>query len=194
LIQELLIWQGIKNSDVNALQELYWLYHQDLFNYGKKMTRDESLVEDAIQETFISIWKYREATPVPRVIKQYILKIFRNELIKIFKKRSGVVYLEESLDFTFEVAFDHKIIKDENTQVLSKEINKALKQLTDRQREIIYYRFYENLSFEEIASIMNMQIRATYKLTARALAALKEIMDPRVFASLLVFWVWPVEL
>ncbi|HWJ27253.1 MAG TPA: sigma factor-like helix-turn-helix DNA-binding protein, partial [Flavisolibacter sp.] len=94
----------------------------------------------------------------------------------------------ESLNFSFEISFDKKIIEGEDAEKLSAEINKALMQLTNRQREIVYYRFYENLSFEQIGVIMEMQTRATYKLMARALEALKEIMDPRIFKLLLAFF------
>jgi RNA polymerase sigma factor (sigma-70 family) len=186
LTKEHQIWQGIKNSDANSLKELYQLYYHDLFNYGKRMTKDEPLIEDALQETFISIWKYRQTTAVPAVVKQYVLKIFRNQLLKIFKERIPTIYSEESHDFSFEISFDQKMIAGEDSEKLSAYINTALQKLTSRQREIIYYRFYENLSFEQISEIMNMQTRATYKLIARALNALKNIRDPRIFNLLLI--------
>ena len=140
------IWEGVKAGDVTALQELYQLYHQDLFSYGKKMTKDEQLVEDALQETFIAIWKYRLTAQAPAAVKQYVLKVFRNQLLRLFRERSTTIYTGESLNFSFEVSFDQKIIEGEDTRKLSADINKALQQLTSRQREIIYYRFNENLT------------------------------------------------
>lgn len=77
---EIQIWNGIKNSDVDSLKELYQLYHQDLFNYGRRMTGDKQLIEDALQETFISIWKYRLTSSVPVAVKQYVYKVFRNQI------------------------------------------------------------------------------------------------------------------
>lgn len=188
------IWRGIKDSDVNSLKELYQLYHNDLFNYGKRMTKDDSHIEDAIQETFISIWKYRQTSSVPPVVKQYVLKTFRNQLLQVFKQRSLTIYSEESLDFSFEISFDQKMIAGEESEKLAAYINTALQKLTRRQREVIYYRFYENLSFEQISEIMNMQTRATYKLVARALAALKNIADPRLFNLLLILLDSPLDI
>ena len=172
------IWEGLKADDVQALQSLYQLYHQDLFQYGKRMTKDEQFIEDALQETFLSIWKYRRTASLPMAVKPYLLKVFRNELLRLFKERSAIVYTDETLEFSFEIAFDQKIIEGEDGRLLSAQVNKALQKLTHRQREIIYYRFYENLSFEDIAGLMGMQTRATYKLAARALAALREILGP----------------
>lgn len=175
------IWRNIKNNDINSLKELYLIYRNMLVCYGKKVTNDKQLIEDAIQESFISIWKYRHSISVPAGIKPYVLKAFRNQLYLMFKERSKVIYTEEPLNFSFEIGFNLKIIEGENAEKLSAQINNAINNLTNRQREIIYYRFYENLSFEEIATIMNMQIRATYKLNARAITALRELMGSRLF-------------
>jgi RNA polymerase sigma factor (sigma-70 family) len=170
------IWENIKDGDRESLKELYELYYITLVNYGRKITDDQALIEDAIQETYISIWKYRLTMSVPASVKHYVLRAFRNRLTQIFKERPNITYTEESLNFSFEVGFDHKIIEGEDARKLSAQINKAVSKLTNRQREIIYYRFYENLSFEEIAEIMSMQIRATYKLNARAITSLREIL------------------
>jgi RNA polymerase sigma factor (sigma-70 family) len=118
---------------------------------------------------------------VPASVKHYVLRAFRNRLAQIFKERPNITYTEESLSFSFEIGFDHKMIEGEDAQKLSAQINKAVSKLTNRQREIIYYRFYENLSFEEIGEIMNMQIRATYKLNARAIASLRDILGTTLF-------------
>lgn len=183
---EILIWNGIKNNEVDSLKELYNLYYQDLFNFGKRMTSDEQLIEDALQETFISIWKYRQTSSVPAMVKQYVYKVFRNQLLLILRKRPVTSYSGELPDFSVEISFDHKIIEGEDAVLLSNQVNIALSKLTSRQREIIYYRFYENLSFDEISGIMDMQTRATYKLLARALAAMKEVLHPMVFAYLFI--------
>ncbi len=183
------IWEGIKRGELESLRQLYLLYHQDIFAYGRKITRDEQLVEDALQETFISIWKYRLSSAVPSSVRHYVLKIFRNQLLRILKERSATSYNDESPDFALEVSFDEQIIEGEDTARLSAQINQALRKLTNRQREIIYYRFYENLPFEEIAGIMNMQPRATYKLMARALGVLKETFDMSLPGIMLAFQV-----
>lgn len=176
------IWRNIITGNKSALKELYDLYRTDLVRYGYKINPDKQLIEDAIQETFISIWKYRDSVSVPASVKSYIIKAFRNHLINIIKSRSNTTYTEESINFSFEIGFDDKIIENEDANILSSKINTAINKLSNRQREIIYYRFYENLSFEEIGELMDMQTRATYKLMARAIAALKDILGKNIFS------------
>lgn len=171
------LWDGLKRGNVHSLEALYTQYNELLYNYGKKFTTDTHLVQDAIQETFISLWKYRTTITADKAFNYYLLKSFRNQLLRLIKERANTTYTDENLEFSFEVGFDRQLIAGEEYALLSKQVKDALDQLTARQREIIYFRFFEGLSFEEIAGIMNMQVRATYKLTSRALAALKEIMS-----------------
>lgn len=169
---------------MDALKELYLLYHQDLFRFGKSLTPDEQLIGDALQETFISLWKYRKTATTPASVKPYILKVFRNQVLQQMRGASAVTYTGNTPEFSFEVGFDEKIIEGEDAGRLSQEINNALRKLSSRQRELIYYRFFENLSFEQIGELMNMRTRATYKLAARALAALKQHLPDSVFCVL----------
>jgi RNA polymerase sigma factor (sigma-70 family) len=186
LNQEKNIWINLKAGEVSSLKDLYDEYYQTLYNFGRRMTTDILLIEDAIQDTFLAIWKYKATTAVPANIKQYLIRVFRNQLLKLLKDRMSGQTVDDSHSFQFEVAIDELIIEGESVAVLKNKLNKALAELTDRQREIIYYRFYENFSFEEIAVIMNMQTRATYKLTARALAALRVNIGSRLFYLLLL--------
>ena len=184
---EQLLWEAVRNSDVKGLEALYKKYNEALYSYGKKFTGDTHLVEDAVQETFISIWKYRERLSVTTTFNLYIFKSFRNHLFRLIKEQQNTSYQEDALSFSFELGFDARFIEGEEAAILSAQIRQALSRLTSRQREIIWFRFFEGRSFEEIAAIMDMQVRATYKLSARALASLKEIMEGPALLLLLSF-------
>jgi len=185
LSSEQSLWDGLKKGDVQSLEALYTQYNALLYGYGKKFTTDAHLVQDAIQETFISLWKYRSSIKAGDSFNYYLLRSFRNQLLRLLKERANITYTDENIQFSFEVGFDNHIIAGEEQALLSAQVKEALNQLTARQREIIYFRFFEGLSFEEIAGIMDMQVRATYKLTARALAALKALMDPMIILAFL---------
>jgi RNA polymerase sigma factor (sigma-70 family) len=59
---------------------------------------------------------------------------------------------------------------------LTAKLKIAFEALTAHQREAIFLRFYQNLSYEEVAEVLNISIKATYKIMARSLSALKEKM------------------
>ena len=184
---ELKLWSEFQQGNKAAYAELYNAYASLLYSYGMKFTGDVSLVEDSIQDLFCTLWTSRERLSQPPSVKNYLFKSFRNGIYK--KIKSSVVFLDEEqmMNFHFELAVDEKLVQDENLSQVKSQIEIALEKLTARQREIIYYRFYQNLEFDEIADIMGMQVRATYKLTARALETLRNLIPSGHVFSLLLF-------
>ena len=66
------------------------------------------------------------------------------------------------------------IIERETELVVQQSLQNAINELTPRQREAIFLRFYEGLSYEEVAEVLNISVKATYKIMARSLASLKD--------------------
>lgn len=180
------LWENLQNDNAKALEDLYHLYFKDLYNYGKTMSDDVMLIEDAIHDTFINIWKYRKRITAPSSEKAYMLRSFRNQMIDHLRSGARIIFPEEDLNFSFEISFEQKVIEEEGDAEMVKRVREAFSLLTNRQREIIYYRFFKGLSFEEISEIMNMQTRATYKLTSRALATLRKVMVTRTIFMLMI--------
>ena len=180
------LWSEFQQGNKAAYAELYNTFASPLYSYGMKFTSDITLVEDSIHDLFCTLWTSRERLSQPPSVKNYLFKSFRNCIFKKINKT--VVHLDEEqiMDFHFELAVDDKLIKNENRLQVKRQIEEALEKLTPRQREIIYYRFYQNLEFDEIADIMNMQVRATYKLTARAMETLRTLIPGRIGISLLL--------
>jgi RNA polymerase sigma factor (sigma-70 family) len=103
----------------------------------------------------------------------YIFYSFRNYIFKEKKKQQKVVFQNKEPEFSI----DNILIDKETTADLNKRLQVALISLTSRQREAIFLRFYEALSFEEVAQIMNISVKATYKLITRSLLKLKELLN-----------------
>jgi RNA polymerase sigma factor (sigma-70 family) len=176
MAHEFELWGGFQQGDTKAYAELYNTFSAQLYSYGMKFTSDKTLVEDSIHDLFCTLWASRERLGQPLSVKNYLFKSLRNFIYKKMNKSTILVDNEQTLDFHFEIAIDQKLAQNEHFLQMKNQVEQALEKLTSRQREIIYYRFYQNLEFDEIADIMNMQVRATYKLTARALDALRELV------------------
>lgn len=176
MVNEFDLWQAFQKGNTKAYSELYNQFASPLYSYGMKFTNDVTLVEDAIHDLFCTLWTSRERLSQPSSIKNYLFKSLRNGICKKINKTTLLIDEEQSLDFHFELAIDVKLVQNEHLLFMKKQVERAMEKLTSRQREIIYYRFYQDLGFDEIADIMNMQVRATYKLTARALDTLRMLM------------------
>ncbi len=80
----------------------------------------------------------------------------------------------QSAEEDYEFSSEHVIVSNELNEELQIKLRKAIKTLTGRQLEAIFLMYYEDLSYKEVASILNISVKATYKIMARSLLALKE--------------------
>ena len=165
----------IIEQDQDSYSRLYIEYFQKLYNYGRKFTPDEAMVQDAIQEVFLDIWIKKDKLPKISSLESYFFSSFRYTLFRKIKQAQRII---QSTDFEVEPEFssEYLLINREVGEEVQQKLQKALESLTAHQREAIFLRFYEGMSYEEVAAILNISVKATYKIMARSLSALKDNM------------------
>lgn len=170
-----LIWQNIANGEKGAYKEVYTGYFKKFFNYGRKFTNNHLLIEDSIQEVFLDVWHKKEKMITVDMPNSYLFSSFRYSL---FKKIKQSARLQELNDWDDEPQFsiEQSIITSELNREMQQKLQSALQSLTSRQREAIFLRFYEGLSYEEVAAVLNITVKATYKIMARSIGQLKDQM------------------
>jgi len=176
-LPEVEIWYLVKSGNKQAFSYIYSTFSKDLYKYGHKFTQDTSLIEDVIQDLFVHIWDLKENISIKNSIKFYLFACFRRELIKKVK----LSYKNESLEevhskFKWETSFLE--ILDENQIILESrnKISQALDQIPLRQKEAIYLRYIQELTYEEISKMMDVQVPSVYNLIFKGLKLLKKIL------------------
>ncbi|AKP52975.1 RNA polymerase sigma factor [Cyclobacterium amurskyense] len=176
-LPEVEIWYLIKSGNQQAFSYIYKTFSKDLYKYGHKFTQDTSLIEDVIQDLFVHIWDLKENISIKNSIKFYLFACFRRELIKKVKISNKNESLEEvHSKFKWEMSFLE--ILDENQIILEShnKISLALDQIPLRQKEAIYLRYIQELSYDEISKLMNVQVPSVYNLIFKGLKKLKKIL------------------
>ena len=169
-----IIWENFLCGDDEAYTYIYREYSQALYAYGMHFTSDTGLVEDCIQDVFIKIFQNRRHLQSTDNIKLYLFIALKNKLFNIFRK--DIKYSQiDSLEpvFAAEYTIEDEIIENEREQFLNEKMIRMLEVLSPRQKEIIYYRFVEGLSYEEICQIMDMNYQSTQNLIQRSLKKLR---------------------
>ena len=193
---EAVVWQHLKQGDKRALDYFYDTYVQSLYNYGRKITNHEALVKDCIQELFIDIWRNKNILSYPRSLKFYLLKSLRYKIIHQLKKEKRKLQIEHlSLDMTgdHEPSYEFDLIASQCILEKQQQLRKGLKKLSNRQREAVVLKFYEELSYEEIASVMSVHPQSVYNLIHQSIEILKKslVIEITLFAllqSMLLFF------
>ncbi len=190
--EETLLWLQFKNGDREAFAALYQQHSVPLIAYGMKLCPDRDLLKDQIQELFVELWHSRENLSPTDSVKFYLLKALRYKLIRQEKNSHSRLARAKALN-----EFRGGLCEDPvETALIEKEIHesqmallrKAIKELTLRQQEIVQLRYYQGLSNEQIAELMNMNYQSVSNLLYRALCRLKDLTRiPSLKAILLLF-------
>lgn len=169
-----LIWLNFQAGDKVAYSSLYDAYFKQLYRYGLKISADANLVQDSIQELFIKLWRTRENLGQPVSTKSYLFESLRRTILKELARKHYKVQATLPDDYHFEVCLPHefRLIDLQMTEERMLHLEKALQKLTRRQRDAIHLKFYGQLSYEEIAEIMELNVRSVYNLISKALEAL----------------------
>ncbi|SDL49260.1 RNA polymerase sigma factor, sigma-70 family [Catalinimonas alkaloidigena] len=170
------VWRAFRQGDRAAFQQLYHRFANVLFNYGSKFTADRDLVRDAIQELFLRLWRDRTRLGDTTSVKYYLFKALRRDLVRALQRKARFV-AEASLSgpaFAIEYAHEVALMQEELWQEQQDRLNLGLEQLSPRQREAIFLRFYENLSYQEVAEVMSITPKSTYKIIYKAIEMLQK--------------------
>jgi len=171
------IWNNLRNGDQKALEEIYRTYFSELYNYGKKLSKDENTVEDCIQELFVELWNRRDKLSETNAIKPYLFVSLKRKIFHTIKKlrKSTDTELEEKY-FDSELAIDEILIAKETTAEQKSNLKTAFDELSDRQKEILFLKYYSELDYNEITEIMDMNYQSARNLVSRAIQKLSKHM------------------
>ncbi|WP_321288437.1 sigma-70 family RNA polymerase sigma factor [uncultured Sunxiuqinia sp.] len=183
------IWEDFKCDADYALSDIYGKNIDFLFIYGKKFTKDESLILDTIQDIFYDLIRNRNNLGSTDNIRLYLLKTFRRRILRTFEKNRKLFWLEPtSLHAEPEITFsvEEKIIQDEESAQRIRSLKQAMKTLNARQREVLYYKFTCGFDYDEICEIMSISYDSARQLVSRSIKKLKQKLTPTSFIFLFV--------
>jgi RNA polymerase sigma factor (sigma-70 family) len=173
--QDSVIWARFKEGDKDAYASIYSRYSSLLFRYGCKVIADREVVKDCLHDLFTEIWKNKSNLGNPESVKNYLVKSLRNKLLRELSKQAKFVDEENVEEGAYGEVCSHEanLIYSQEKGEREKQLVNALKKLTNRQKEIIFLLYYNNLSPAEVASIMSVSVRTIYNTTFAAIQSLK---------------------
>ena len=181
------LWSELKNNNSNALNSLFYKFYNDLYFYGLKFSIDHNQVTDVIQDVYANLWENRNNLSDVKYVKAYLLKIFRNNLLKTSKKNlKYATSLDRKSENEFVISYEDIIIEHETKTEITKIITSIMEGLTDKQREIIYLKFYCNLSNSEISESLTIEKQSVSNILNRTIKILREKLKENKFLPLVI--------
>ena len=174
-VKDEVLWSSFKKGNELALSMLYKRYVHRLYDYGMNSSKDHELVLDCLQELFLRLWTKRQTLSNVSGVKPYLYKSFRRLLIhQLVEQRKHLTFLaEQATAFEFTLSIESMLIEDELRAERLKKLRTCIQSLTKGQREVIYLKFFNELSYREIAEITEMQVESVYNLVSKAIELLR---------------------
>lgn len=173
------IWHLLKNGSREAVSLLVYRYYDDLLRYGCSFCTNTIWVEDLIQDLFCELCQKPGNLAQVNFIKPYLFKALRRRLFRKSQQERKFVRIEgeEDRGLLFEIEFsaEELIVHREQKEEMTAKIGGYVQQLSARQREAIYLRFYENLSYEAISEVMGITVPYLYLLIHKSIGRIRKL-------------------
>ena len=169
----------IAGGDTTAFEHLIERHQTLVAGTVARMLGSNSDVEDIAQQVFIRVWKSAGRYVARAKFTTWLLKITRNLVFNEMRRAKRHPHLPVQIDPEAE----EMPLKDEAMATpdanllqaeLQAEIEKAIMLLPDTQRMALVLRRYEELSYEEIADVLDLSVPAVKSLLFRARTELRE--------------------
>ncbi len=170
------LWREYRTGDINALATLMERFYPDLFNWGMRLHSEREFVKDCIQEIFLSLWKVQETIAPVENVRSYLLVVLKSRILRELSKKENKLHTRLSEDYAFSIEFsaDLRLIEEEHEVYQLRKLEQVMNHLPPRQKELIYLRFHQNLSFEQIAEVMQLGRQSVYNLLQKSLGSLRK--------------------
>ena len=162
-----LVWKKMITGDESALSNLYKQHYAGLINYGRTIIDDKDFVNDCFMEMLIEFWDKRSALPEVENVRSYLMTSLRRSILQALKldKRRQTKYNElQQLSANHQWSYEEHLVKLQSDINLRTKITKAICKLSARQQELIRLKFFENLTYDEIASQCGITKRTAYNI------------------------------
>src|SRR6266702_6713493 len=169
----------VSRGDMRALEEIIERHQSLVAGTVARMLGSNSDVEDIAQQVFIRVWKSAGRYVARAKFTTWLLKITRNLVFNEMRRAKRHPHMPVQI----EPEANEIPLKDEATATpdatllqaeLQGAIEKAITLLPETQRMAIVLRRYEELSYEEIADVLDLSVPAVKSLLFRARTELRE--------------------
>lgn len=158
-VDEQLLWEAFKQGDRRAFEAIYHEYVHRLYVEISKRISDQQVVEDLLQEMFLTLWERRTIYQPKGDIYPYLFGMAINRVLNYYrtnKRKPIMLQLWENMPEDL-IGLDElsSAFKQAHTLELELLLDKAIADLPTRMKQVYQLRYEEKKSVAEIASLLS---------------------------------------
>lgn len=170
------LWDKFRGGSDSAFATLYDLYADSLFHYGMKFSKDENFIKDCIQDLFVKIFNNRKNLASTDNPSAYLLHALKNMIIDALTRKRILIYTSD-LPFYVEYNAIYENPETDDGERILEQFEAVVNLLSPRQKEVIYLRFQQELSYDQIAQILQINGQSIRNLVHRSIEKIRLQME-----------------
>jgi RNA polymerase sigma factor (sigma-70 family) len=184
------LWQRSVEGDKGAFCQLVEAHYKTLFNYAANFTQNRELIKDTLQDLFIQLWEKKESLQI-QYLTIYLLRSIRNNLFQSIRdNHRQAVTIDKALhDHSDDFTIENSLIFQEKDSEMKLRLKEAIGNLPKRQKEVVFLKYYQGLSNEQIADLMQVNRQSVANHLHKAILNLRLTFDqiPLLIATFLLY-------
>jgi RNA polymerase sigma factor (sigma-70 family) len=148
--------------------EMITEYTKPVFHYIYAHVHEFDLAEDLTQQTFFKVWEHKSKMDFQSSVLPYLYKTALNEIRLYIRSSEKIVPAPDGLEIVDPITIPNR--EQEQTSLLLEELSK----LSDQERELITFRYIDQMDLTEASKITGKPLVATRVALHRALQKLKK--------------------
>lgn len=165
-------WNALLKGDATALENFYNQHYISLLNHGIKFTGNRELTKDCIFQLFLKLWDNREKLPSLLNVRSYLITCVHNDLLQHIKKNN--TQKDNDINADNESSYEDYLIEVQHNEELQRKLMTAFRKLTEREKELLRLKFFEDMGYDEISVKCCITKRTAYNIIHGALKTLKQ--------------------
>ncbi len=138
-----------QNQRVLAFNEIMNRYRKRVYYHVRNLLQNHDDADDAAQNTFVKIWEKLDTFKGQSKLYSWIYRIATNEALTILRKKVPNISLDDVLPENIGTTHGHH----ESPETISHKLHEAMSQLPLKQKMVFYLRYFEDLSYAQIAEV-----------------------------------------
>lgn len=163
-------WKAIQQGNEAAFERMFMAHYKHLCAYANRIIRDEDESENVVQALFCKLWEQRSQIEINIGMKPYLYKAVYFGALNKLKQQSK---MKEEVDVS---KLQHAEVQVDNlAQVneLHQAVQEAIAALPEKRREIFTLSRFEQKTYKEIASLLNISIKTVENQMGKALETMR---------------------
>lgn len=166
----------IKNGDAQAIRFVYELFYVPVYKTAYHITNDAGLAEDTVHEVFLKLPSKISQLEDPSRLEAWLCRIAVNTARDIIRLRSRNTLLGEARG----IYSDNQLFFPETALLINEErrdIKRQVESLRPEHRQVIYLKYYREMSYEEISSVLDVPVGTVKSRLFHARQEIKKLLE-----------------